>query len=231
MLFFIACLIGQFAPAEVPSPTIDEFREVCVELKQRQIAHERRVLEDMKPNSEQVIQPSRIVRQQIENEIKIKEAILKKIEQDETLLPAPQVMVQTMQVGQVGELFSRVVYTDIAPTAAGTAATVERIETRPAVLTVLKTYRPNAIVCVCDKVIFVLVHHKGPSPANGEAVAAPGIYRVAGHYTVGGKTLLAVEPWEHNVAWQKKFKRPEPSGKIEVALPLGERVPVTLLKP
>lgn len=219
MLVFMACLIGQFEPGEVPAPTIDEFREVCVQLKQQQIAHERRVLEEMKPNSEQVILPSRIARQQILNEIKIKETILKKIEQDETLLPVPQVMLQTMQVGQIGELFSRVVYSDLVPTAAGTVATVERIETRPAVLTVLKTYRPNAIVCVCDKVVFVLVHHKGPSPANGDTVAAPGTYRVAGHYTVGGKTLLAVEPWEHDASWHKKFKRPEPSGKIEIALP------------
>lgn len=221
MLTLVACLIGQFAPGELPSPKFEDLRAVCQELKREQIAYERDLLEQMKPTSKPSLVPlSKSDKRRLLDDIKVKETELKRLEKDEKLLPLPQVILQTMRVGQIGELYSRVNYTDTSTAnQTGDKVAIERIETAPAKLTVVKTFRPKAIVCSCDGIEVVLLHFKGQAPRNGETIEPNGIYRASGRYTVAGKTFLAIEQWDHNTEWQKKIKRPDPSGRIQVVSP------------
>lgn len=217
MLLFVAFLMGQLTPAEIKSPTFDEFRGACRELKREQVEYQRELLAQMKPVPDPVIKLTRSQKHQVLEDIKAKEAELKRIEKDDKLLPAPQLIVQSLQPGQIGELLTQISYADDSLTdRQGEKINVDKVETGPAEFTVLKTFRPNAIVCACNDVELVLLHHKGERLANGDTFEPHGIYRVSGTYKVGGKTYLSVEQWEHDTEWQKKVRRPEPWGRIDV---------------
>lgn len=228
MLVIVACLIGQFAPSETRSPTFEDLQAVCQELKREQIAFQRALLEQMKPAVNPVPKLSRAEKRQISEDIKAKEAELKRIEKDEKLLPVPPIIVQAMRVDQIGELFSRISYTDTSTAnTQGKKVGIDKIEVGPAKLVVLKTFKPKVIVCGCDGVEFVLLHYKGQPPPNGETIEPHGIYRVSGLYTVAGKSFLSIEQWDRNTEWQKKIKRPEPTGRIEVVTGSVKTPPMT----
>lgn len=223
MLLLITFLMGQLTPTEIKSPTFEEYRAVCRELKREQIEYQRELLEEMKPAPDPVIKLTRSQKHQVLEDIKAKQDQLKRIEKDDKLLPAPQVLVQSMQRGQIGELLTQISYSDDSLTnRQGSKIGVDKVETGPAEFTVLKTFRPNAIVCACNDVELVLLHHKGERLANGDKFEPKGIYRVSGSYTVGGKTYLAVEQWEHDAEWQRRVRRPEPWGRVDVLSKLAK---------
>lgn len=202
--------VAQFKPdPKFEHPTIDGFRDMCVDQLKVDNAIKRLRIERFRPSR------SRTQAVAAWKSFDADMAELDATEQPGALIPVKKLLVNVAKVGDVGapvQLKDR----DLAVRLAKRKTFLTNEDIEPAMLEVLETVDDNTLRCKCLGSEFFLCNYTGPAVVDHTTFELKGVYVVSGIYKHEAKSLIAIEPWAHNDAeWWRNFRVPPKDEKTE----------------